>query len=186
MAGAYTRARVPLPRATPGNNQRHRVNVTFSTNSTWVAPVGTRAIARMVGKGTDGRPATGAHDYHYGYRRYQTLHYKQNGGPEQTTAETDQGWFEELPVPSNFCSSHAFDGPDLEYWYCYRHVAETHDDGDYVGATAGSTATGFGKTFPGGPSAQPAAVTSFLNVAIIPETSYSVVVPTGGYITIEY
>lgn len=57
--------------------------------------------------------------------------------------------------------------------------------GAYHSATTGASATGFGKTFPGGYSG-PASVTTFSNVAVTPLTQYSIVVPTSGSITITY
>ena len=58
----------------------------------------------------------------------------------------------------------------------------------------GSATTGLGKTFPGGTltgtepyrTAVPAVTTTFTNVVVIPGASYSIVVPSGGSLTITY
>jgi hypothetical protein len=55
---------------------------------------------------------------------------------------------------------------------------------------AGTDATGLGKTFPGGayvaPDGYPATTTTFTNVTVTPSTSYSIVVPSGGTVSISY
>lgn len=54
----------------------------------------------------------------------------------------------------------------------------------------GADATGLGKTFPGGAysggTGYPASTTTFTNVTVTPGASYSIVVPSGGSITISY
>lgn len=52
-------------------------------------------------------------------------------------------------------------------------------------ATTGSNTTGFGKTFTGGVGGT-AATTTYTNVAVTASTAYTIVVPSGGYITITY
>lgn len=64
----------------------------------------------------------------------------------------------------------------------------------YVAGNAGTAATGLGKTFPGGSytGSYPngvggtAPTTTFTNVAVTPGASYSIVVPSGGSLTITY
>lgn len=64
----------------------------------------------------------------------------------------------------------------------------------YVLGSAGSAATGFGKTFPGGTltgseptrTAVAASTTTFTNVPVTPGASYAIVVPSGGSLTITY
>lgn len=61
----------------------------------------------------------------------------------------------------------------------------------YLGSD-GAASTGFGKTFPGGTYnfstgiGGPYPTTNFSNVTVTPSTSYSVVVPSGGSISISY
>lgn len=57
----------------------------------------------------------------------------------------------------------------------------------YGGGSSGLSATGFGKTFPAGTPTSPIAPTvTYTKVDVIPFTSYPVVVPTGGSITITW
>lgn len=51
--------------------------------------------------------------------------------------------------------------------------------------TTGASSTGFDRTFPGG-NQGPATNTEFANVAVTPGNDYSLVIPTGGQITISY
>jgi hypothetical protein len=55
---------------------------------------------------------------------------------------------------------------------------------------AGAASTGLGQTFPGGayvaPTGYPATTTTFTNVTVTPSTSYSIVVPSGGTVSISY
>ena len=53
------------------------------------------------------------------------------------------------------------------------------------GNTPGASATGFGLTFPGGANG-PASITKFEKVTVTPLTSYPIVVPAGGSITIWF
>lgn len=48
-----------------------------------------------------------------------------------------------------------------------------------------ASATALGQTFPGG-NGGPAGTTTFTNVAVTPGTSYSIVVPGGGLVTLQY
>lgn len=55
-----------------------------------------------------------------------------------------------------------------------------------VPAGAGTASTGIGKTFPGGTSGGTAPTTSFANVAVTAGNSYTIVVPSGGSVSISY
>ncbi len=54
-----------------------------------------------------------------------------------------------------------------------------------AGATTGANTTAFGKTFPGGIGAT-ATPAFYSNVAVTPGASYSIVVPPGGVVSINY
>lgn len=56
----------------------------------------------------------------------------------------------------------------------------------YLDASAGANTTGFGYTFAGGAPDTPASPVTYNNVAVTSGASYSLVVPTGGSITITY
>lgn len=184
LPGALPKVSLPAP---PGLASLRAKTITFKKDGTFFVPAGVSYIKNLSGIGLPGTPGSGAPDYHYGYRTFRTLHYIQDGGPEQTTAEVDQGWTEtgSTTTPTNYCSSHAFDGPDLEYWYCYRYVLEIHDEGNYVPPTTGASASAFGKTFPGG-AGGPAVITRYSNIRVISRASYPITVPVGGFVTIIY
>ena len=74
-----------------------------------------------------------------------------------------------VPTPPGFPSREAF-CTNLEY---------------YTNPSTGASTTGFGKTFPGGTGGA-ATPTTFNNVAVIAGASYSIVVPSGGSLTITY
>lgn len=57
---------------------------------------------------------------------------------------------------------------------------------EFVAAAAGASASAFGKTFPGGDPNTPADTTRYFNVQVTPKQPYTITVPAGGYVTIEY
>jgi len=61
----------------------------------------------------------------------------------------------------------------------------TDTSGGGSSPTTGPSATGFGRTFPGGLGGA-ATPTAYSNVPVTPGTSYSITVPSGGSITITY
>lgn len=71
----------------------------------------------------------------------------------------------------------------------YGELTATWDElGAYSGGTAattGSNTTGFSKTWNGGVGVA-ATSTTYYNITVVPATSYPLVVPTGGYISITY
>ena len=64
----------------------------------------------------------------------------------------------------------------------------------YVPGGVGASSTALGKAFPGGAytgtypngTGQPATTTTFTNIAVTPGASYPIVVPSGGFVTLEY
>ena len=64
----------------------------------------------------------------------------------------------------------------------------------YIQGGVGASSTALGKTFPGGAytgtypngTGQPATTTTFTNIAVTPGASYPIVVPSGGFVTLEY
>lgn len=71
--------------------------------------------------------------------------------------------------------------------YAFEYVAWQEYGSYHPGspATTGASATGFGKTFPGGVGS-PATEVVYNDVAVTPGGTYSLVVPSGGYIKISY
>lgn len=74
----------------------------------------------------------------------------------------------------------------LDQWIIYVY--------GYVAGGVGASSTALGQTFPGGSytgtypngTGNPATTTTFTNVAVTPGTSYPIVVPSGGQVTLQY
>lgn len=64
----------------------------------------------------------------------------------------------------------------------------------YISGGAGASATALGQTFPGGAysgtypngTGSAASTTTYSNIAVTPNASYPIVVPSGGFVTLEY
>lgn len=203
--------------------------VTFTSNSTWVAPAGVSSVATASGKGADGTPAydywtygtpggialayatgplgisgtavappTYAEVTGYanaslasinsgsGVRRvtYYPVFYQYDAATNRTTpwsgvwGATVNG----TGTPSGSAWSNTSSNPVLatgEIWNFNISYLAT------APATTGASATALGLTFPGG-TGGPATTTTFTNVAVTPGGSYSIVVPSGGTITLQY
>lgn len=75
---------------------------------------------------------------------------------------------------------------DLDQWVIYVY--------GYIAGGVGTSATALGQTFPGGSytgtypngTGNAATTTTFTNVAVTPGTSYPIVVPSGGQVTLQY
>jgi hypothetical protein len=169
----------PATQAVICGRRRQQVTETFTSNTTWKAPVTTSRIEKASGNGAAGTPGTPPTpvqktDYQY------TFFYKNGGGADFQTVTVD-GW----PNGSTYyCDPYTpYDNPTYQaYQVCYKPRTE------YVGGTDptnGAAATAFGKSFPGG-AGGPATVTTFSNIAITPGASYDIVVPAGGSVAITY
>ena len=78
-------------------------------------------------------------------------------------------------------------GPIVPGDFAFMYVA-WQEYGPYTPpqpATTGASATGFGKTFPGGVGG-PASTTTYTDVAVVPGTNYTLTIPSGGSITVSY
>lgn len=56
---------------------------------------------------------------------------------------------------------------------------------EYIGDATGDSSSALGYTFPGGVGG-PATPATYNNVSVTPNASYSIIVPGGGYVTIQY
>lgn len=176
---------------------KKKVTQTFTASTTWVVPAGVAKLDTLTGKGADGSPAsTNTLWYMNKYRR--TVRHYANGGINMTGPERIERnlSYDGAPVPADYCdASNSGDdgsGPiqvggvwyamtSWEYCYSYDLTSNTFTNE----ATTGASASGFGKTFPGGVGG-PASLTSFTDVAVTQLASYQLTVPVGGSITITY
>lgn len=175
-----------------GIAERKLVSQTFTANTTWTAPA-TSNLETLVGNGAAGKPGepgyTDPDTTQYRLERYRQQYtsdgaggYYQDGGP---SLYTTGNWVSSPPdQPDDYC-----DPPGGASYYCYSYVIGTRTVAGAthppVPATTGASATGFGKTFPGGTGGAATPV-PYNNVAVTPGASYPLVVPSGGSITITY
>ena len=162
------------------------VTQTFTSNTTWIAT--TSNIVTLSGfgaRGADGGTKTTnswvRNKYQYEY--YRDGHYdKQYGGQDQTGTGA---------TPSDYCDPiQYYSSSDPRYvdriglQYCYEYTGTSTVT--TLPPTTGASATAFGKTFPGSTGNVAQTTTTFTNVAVTANASYSIVVPTGGSVTITY
>lgn len=180
---AVSHPRIELPRATASLNRSQR-SVTFKSSGTWVAPAGVSLVPTVQGKGADGKPSHGSHDYVDGYDQWSQEIWHDNVSGENIIFPENYDGAYEGSVPSAHCETY-YNGPDYTKARCYRYAYATVDVGDYVAATTGASATAFSKTFSGG-VAGAAKWTYFYNIKVAPLTGYPITVPAGGTVTIYY
>lgn len=211
------------------SNSRKPVTVTFTSNSTWVAPAWVTNVPSMTGHGAAGLPPSYSGDVPRGSVAASVQGIAATGG--NTAGNWDwgssQGDSASIAASINASSSgSAFWGSILQYtltpaytaaiqgsvswsnripgsaapngvsagWKTSGAVAAGDYGESYVSwleygttnaATTGAAATALGKTFAGGTggAATPAAYT---NQTVTPNTSYPIVVPAGGSVSITY
>lgn len=153
---------------------------TFTSNTTFVMPTGVTILTVASGKGAAGSPGNPGTTEKY--TRIVNTQYRRDGGTDVQTGNVS-GW----PYGSaQYCENVYYTPEQSTVYYgvqtCYYPSTRT------VGGsspTTGASASAFGKTFPGGTGGA-ATTTTYPNVAVNPGTSYSVIVPSGGLITITY
>ena len=158
------------------------VTKTFTSNETWPVPLGVTNLVTVVGKGGDGEPAREVYRSVYTWERVQYYTLRYDGRTFSTVVESgarDGKTPDDYCTPSTFYSSGAY----TEIWYCFFH--KDVSGRRTIPATTGASATGFGKTFPGGVGG-PASAVTYSDVAVNPGQSYNIVVPPSGSITISY
>lgn len=160
---------------------------TFTSNQTFKMPAGVSLLTSASGRGAAGSPGTPGSSGQNGYRQTtETTFFRRDGGPNDVVRSS--GVIPGSPVPGNYCTERTISMSESVvynfrrdcYYYEYAYIPGTGSD-----PTTGASATGFGKVFPGGYGG-PASTTTFNNVAVTPNANYSVVVPSGGIITITW
>lgn len=84
--------------------------------------------------------------------------------------KTGNGWGSSWTTPLSFGDNKAYGVGNME---------------QYVNPTTGASSSALGYTFAGG-SGGPATPATYNNIPVTPTASYSIVVPSGGYVTIQY
>jgi hypothetical protein len=154
---------------------------TFTKNESFTMPAGVSLLDSVTGHGAPGTPAVPGTDEFYThvvnslYRRAGGIDYVESDIPGWGGTGTD---YCDPPIDYTTAESTVY----YRKIVCYYHRVRTVGGSP---ATTGASATGFGKVFPGG-AGGPASDVAFTNVPVTAMASYSVVVPTGGSITITY
>ena len=156
------------------------VTVTFTSSAVWPAPAGLTVIDSAVGKGAPGSP--GSPDAQSWSAVYDTIFYRKDGTQELSSSSGNG--LGPIPGPSGCDPYQPLPGSDI-YNGFVSCVAYSDTSGGGSSPTTGASATGFGRTFPGGLGGA-APPTAYSNVPVTPGTSYSITVPSGGSITITY
>ena len=211
-------------------------SVTFTSNGTWVAPVGVSTVVSASGKG-----AAGVSDYgdsigglycgvqtgsaaNPPYAQWGTVYGSYQTALSQISSRSYPGY-----GPSTFIDFDAFFVDPSDRWgrintptdlsgiyvtgYSSYTLGAAPTSGNLTYASisgtisgwgitvsiiaaggAGAASTALGRTFPGGsytgsyPNGvgNPAVTTTYTNIAVTPGTSYSIVVPSGGEVTLQY
>lgn len=154
---------------------------TFAANGSFLVPAGATSI-NLIGHGAPGTPGVDG-DFVF-TTRVQTTFFKRSGGAD-VVQNTYDGWNNGTGNGTNYCEPTTPTDDDIYY---YQYIRCYYYGGNYSGGsppTTGPSATGFGKVFPGGTGGAAANV-SFNNVPVTAGSTYQVVVPSGGSITITY
>lgn len=205
--------------------------VTFTSNSTWVAPAGVSLVTTASGYGAPGETVPGGWSggpVNGGYVAYSYENDTFPGNPANTPTYAEVTSTANATLASINSSTGdrtisftvivydynpTTNGTSVNYYtnsYRARGVA-TSDGASYtwgntsnnkvqgLGAgwyfnieryydgytTVGASSTAIGRTFPGGDGG-PAGTTTYTNVSVTPGASYSIVVPSGGSVTLQY
>lgn len=163
-----------------GGAARTLVTETFTANQTWTAPKTTSQIEAASGYGAAGAPA---HDYVVQRYSRTTVTYNRNTATGETTSYNQGITYGSGAPPGNYCDPETPTPSGVTY-NCYDFADASYVDS--TSPTTGADTTGFGKTFPGGYGG-PASVTTYATpFAITPGGAYSLVIPSGGSLTISY
>lgn len=157
------------------------VPVPFTSNGTFTTPFGVSKVD-LSGKGAAGSPANPGTVVLSTFVQYTFT--RRDGGGVDFQSSTVSGH----PYgDASYCDPSAPFTPEENATYS-SYQACYYPQTDIVGnspATTGASTTGFGKTFPGGLGGA-ANTTTFNSVTVTENTSYPIVVPTGGSLTITY
>jgi len=160
------------------------VTKTFTGNATFPMPSGVARLESLKGKGADGAPAKP------GVKVWRLLKYQQNMFSDSSGISWGQINLSSVDeFPSEPSAPPPYKDPKIYYTWGYSEMNYTYEVDSYIKdsspATTGASATGFGKTFPGG-IGQAATQVSYSNVAVTGGQNYTLAIPAGGSITLTY
>lgn len=168
-------------------SSRLPVSQKFISNSTVTFPAGVTQVD-MTGNGARGTNGTTVfiRQYkrditYYGIRR-------SDGQSEIALQEYGVETSGPMPITTAYCDPPSSTGPASPYsstQTCYSNFVDTSYT-DTTPPTTGASATGLGRTFPGSTGNVSQTPVGFSNVPVTAGTPYNLVIPSGGYITINY
>lgn len=155
---------------------------TFTSSGTFVVPAGVTAVD-MSGNGARGTSASGGQDYYYETK--QIFATRRSDGA-RVLVSSDRSFRSGTPAHNGYCNAVVSSPSDPTYssnqtCYAIDGVGST----PYEPPTTGASTTGLGKTFPGSTGSGAAPTTTFSAVPVT-AGNYSIVVPSGGSLTINY
>lgn len=157
---------------------------TFTANGTWVCPAGVTA-ADISGYGARGTNAQSNRVNCY-YRNQTIYATRRSDNLDDVIPGNREFFIGVIPGPA-YCTPYTSTPSDTRY--SQNRTCYSYDDASYTNntpASTGASATGLGKTMPGSYTNVQQTTTSFTGVVVTPGTSYPIVVPFGGTVTISW
>lgn len=159
------------------------ITETFTASQTWVAPAGV-SVVNMLGNGARGQAATTGQSYIY---ETQTIYVTRRSDGARVVASSSRKLIVFSGQSAGYCNPASNTPSDPDYssnQFCYAY------DGYFTSPdnppTTGASAAGLGQTFPGSYGNVAPSFTSKPGVTVVPAQSYSLVVPSGGSISLTY
>jgi hypothetical protein len=166
--------------------RRQPVTVTFTANDVLPVPQGVSAVD-MTGYGARG--VNGSSGTVTQYRRRLTVYgVRRSDGATVTAFSELQKLSGTKPALGSYCDPQVETPSNPTYssnQACYSEFTDTSYSYT-TPPTTGASATGIGKTFPGSLGNVTQTPVTFNNISVTSGSSYNIVVPAGGSITISY
>lgn len=156
---------------------------TFTANKTWIAPAGVQSV-NMLGNGARGQDATSGQSYIY---KTTTIYATRRSDGVRVTVSSSRNLEIFTNQSSGYCDLLSNTPSDPTYssnQTCYGYDGYFTTTGN--SPTTGTSATGLGQTFPGSYGNVAPSFTSKPGVTVTPAQSYSLVIPSGGSISLTY
>lgn len=158
------------------------ISQTFSSSGTLVIPAGVLSVD-LIGRGARGRDSYQQTQDSYTYYDEITIYPWNGSAPFTVRGSSGSG---NGQAPGNSCGPYT---PPNAQTQTNGNMVCTYYSGSTstvtVPATTGASSTGVGKTFPGSYGDITPTITQF-NAVPVTAGSYNIVVPAGGYITVNY
>lgn len=167
-------------------SSQRQIALTFTTDATWTPGPTVTRIDKIVGKGSDGT-TTPETTEQWIKVTVTTIKSQRNQPGFVRTTKTLPAKPGSPPEGGDYCDVQVETPDDPVYessrtCYSFETWTETVPSSQQPGIAA----TGFGKTFPGGPAGGPATPLTYTNIPVTPGQPYPMHIVGNGYITISY